>query len=271
MTVSRVRSSSSNAFASVGFVVPAPPLPSGKGFLSQRLHQALQATRQGALRWTHNRRRRPGVFSTAWQIEDTWLAVETTGTEAITYTLTAHFPESREEQSPPTALHRWSISIQGADQPKPEVLDGQLLALSQADSPIAALFEAVYQTLTQHPSQASLPVGFTQEESTQWLPTIEALYQQVHSGVAPVTLSIIPPSAANPLASVATVVQIGQTITEQTPRLEIIRAGETTQLTLRTLYGVQKQRWNNDVPVVAAVDRLVALAQAQVRSSAQTQ
>ncbi|MDH4379741.1 MAG: hypothetical protein QE263_07545 [Vampirovibrionales bacterium] len=233
-------------------VVASPP---SQG-LSAMLANALQQTKSGAVRWQRKQTKRPGIFSTALHIEDEWTGalLQPNNESPITFTLTATYPENTLKNDTPASLHRWSIAVSSPSSATPQVLDGSLLSLSSAEaSPIAALFQAVYASLQS-------PLYENPADNQDWVTVIEQLEKQVLAGTTPVQVMHIPPSMANPLAGVATVVQIGQTVTEAHPRLEITRCGELTQLVLRTVAGTKKQRWTEKSTLNDSIDALVRLA-----------
>ena len=252
MTVRRV----SRPISTPVFVPPVAAVAPASQGLSAMLASALQHTKTGGLRWQRKQTKRPGIFSTALQLEDEWTGAlpQEKNEAAITFTLTATYPENTLKNEVPTALHKWSVTVQQGTN-TPQVLDGSLLSLSSSEtSPIAALFQAVYASL-QLPLYAS-----GNDDNRDWVTVIEQLETQVLAGTTPVQVMHIPPSMANPLAGVATVVQIGQTVTETQPRLEITRCGELTQLVLRTVAGTKKQRWTEKSTLNDSIDALVRLA-----------
>ena len=252
MTVRRLSRPSPNPVFVPPIAVATPPAQG----LSAMLASALQHTQRVWLRGQRKQTKRPGIFSTVVQLEDEWTGVlpQEKNEAPITSTLTATYPENTLKNDAPTALHKWSITVQQGTH-APQVLDGSLLSLYDNEtSPIAALFQAVYASL-QSPLYAS-----NNDDNRDWVTVIEQLEQQVMAGNTPVQVMHIPPSMANPLAGVATVVQIGQTVTESQPRLEITRCGELTQMVLRTVAGTKKQRWTEKSTLNESIDALVRLA-----------
>lgn len=180
--------------------------------LSTAMAWALSETRLNKLSWDHRRKHlasgRSKVRFRAQLKDDSILE------------LIGEVP-GQDDTQVPTTLHRWEIRLKQHATDNGCVLDGQQLQLT-ADAHghlIAQLFQAVF---------ASIGEGYA-----HLLPRLEGLYKAFQAEEVPATVTVVPPSIANPMAGSGTIIQVGSKHHTAYPVLEITRFAGQTQLVFR--------------------------------------
>jgi hypothetical protein len=187
----------------------ATPMP-----LSSAMEWALSQTRAKQLNWQRKQKQQQGRTVIKFRAR-----LSETGYPPGILELAAE--HGGDGQTIPTELHRWEVRFKQHETDDGRVLDGQRLTLtSEAHGHlIAQLFQAVF---------ASVGEGYS-----HLLPRIEDLYRAFRKGDVPATVTVIPPSMANPLAGSGTVIQVGDKTHCDHPCLEITRFSGQTQLVFR--------------------------------------